>query len=252
MPMATSTPPRPRRPSATPSRSGELAGRRVLVVEDDTTVAEVVARYLERDGAVVEVVEDGAVALARSIAWEPDLVVLDLLLPGLDGWEVCRRLQVERRVPVVMLSALSDAEDRLTGLDVGADDYLGKPFSARELVARVRAVLRRSGTGVSAPPSLLRAGEVVVDPPARRVTRAGAEVVLTAREYDLLVFLLRHPGVAFRREELLERVWGYRHGDRGTVTVYVRRLREKLERDPSAPELIKTVWRVGYRLEAQP
>ena len=232
-----------------PPRDGELAGRTILVVEDDTTVAEVVQRYLERDGADVVVVGDGAEALAYGVGRQPDLVVLDLLLPGLDGWEICRRLQLERDVPVVMLSALSDADDRLVGLDLGADDYLGKPFSARELVARVRAVLRRVEIREASTAAPVEVGSLVLDPAARRVTRDDHEVALTAREFDLLAFFLRNPGVAFRRDQLLEQVWGYRHGDRSTVTVYIRRLREKLEPDPSTPRLIQTVWGVGYRLE---
>ena len=232
-----------------PPRDGELAGRTILVVEDDATVAEVVQRYLERDGAEVVVVRDGAEALAYGAGRQPDLVVLDLLLPGLDGWEVCRRLQLERDVPIVMLSALSDADDRLVGLDLGADDYLGKPFSARELVARVRAVLRRVEMHQSSTAAPLQVGAIALDPAARRVTRDGGEVGLTAREFDLLAFLLCHPGVAYPRDQLLEQVWGYRHGDRSTVTVYIRRLREKLEDDPASPRLIQTVWGVGYRLE---
>jgi DNA-binding response OmpR family regulator len=226
---------------------------RVLVVDDDPTVSEVVARYLERDGYAVETVADGRTALDRALAEPPDLVVLDLMLPGLDGLEVCRRLRALAPVPIVILTARGQESDRIVGLDLGADDYVAKPFSTKELVARVRAVLRRargplapSGPGA---PAVHSDGDLEVDVAARQARLAGAVVSLTAREFELLAFLVRHPGRAFRREEILESVWGYRYGDTSTVTVHVRRLREKIEPDPSAPVRIATVWGIGYRWE---
>ncbi len=223
---------------------------RVLVVEDDPTIAEVVVRYLEREGLDVEAVGDGRDALDAAAAHWPDLVVLDLMLPGIDGLEVCRRLRARGPVPVIMLTARGDEEDRVLGLELGADDYVVKPFSPRELTARVRAVLRRAvasgvpdGLGVE----VVRTGALCIDIPAREVTQADALVPLTAREFDLLVHLARSPRRAFTREELLERVWGYSFGDTATVTVHVRRLREKIETVPSEPEHLVTVWGVGYR-----
>ena len=226
---------------------------RVLVVDDDPTVSEVVARYLERDGYAVETVADGRTALDRALAEPPDLVIRDLMLPGIDGLEVCRRLRALAPVPIVILTARGQENDRIVGLDLGADDYVAKPFSTKELVARVRAVLRRA-RGPLAPsgpdaPSVYADGDLEVDVAARQARLAGAVVSLTAREFELLAFLVRHPGRAFRREELLEGVWGYRYGDTSTVTVHVRRLREKIEPDPSAPVRIATVWGVGYRWE---
>lgn len=225
------------------------------MVEDDPTVAEVVTRYLERDGHVVEVLADGLAGLARMTGDPLDLAILDLMLPGLDGLEVCRRLRETSRLPVIMLTAKGEAADRITGLEIGADDYLRKPFSPRELVARVRAVLARTRTGngtgtPSAEETQLVAGPFVVDTRARTCTVDGRPVGLTVREFDLLAFLLRHPGEVFRREDLLRRVWGYTFGDTSTVTVHVRRLREKIEADPAAPAHVLTVWGVGYRLDA--
>ncbi|MCB1016001.1 MAG: response regulator transcription factor [Acidimicrobiales bacterium] len=223
------------------------------MIEDDPTVAEIVVRYLEREGYEAAWEADGAAGLARALDEEPDLVVLDLMLPGLDGYEICRRLRERLPVPVIMLTARGEETDRLLGLELGADDYVAKPFSPRELVARVRAVLRRAGGQVLPPAgaTVVRAGTLVIDLAARQVTRRGGgdpEVVtLTAREFDLLAHLCTHPGTAFRREDLLESVWGYTYGDAATVTVHVRRLREKLEDDPSEPALIRTVWGVGYR-----
>ncbi|MFC5906561.1 response regulator transcription factor [Streptacidiphilus monticola] len=234
---------------------------RILVVDDDPTVAEVVTGYLERSGYEVQRAGDGRAALHLFAARRPDLVVLDLMLPGVDGLEVCRRLRATeagRDLPVVMLTAKGDEEDRILGLEVGADDYVTKPFSPRELVLRVRSVLRRSGPGAAAasgPASAgarLRAGDLEVDRSARRAFRAGRELALTLREFDLLAFLLQHPGTVFPREELMQRVWGWDFGDLSTVTVHVRRLREKIERDPGAPELISTVWGVGYRFDPAP
>jgi DNA-binding response OmpR family regulator len=225
-------------------------GQRVLVVDDDPTVSDVVRRYLERAGLAVTLAADGPAGLRAYLAERPDLVVLDLMLPGLDGLEVCRRLRSRPdEVPIVMLTALGEEADRVLGLQLGADDYVTKPFSPRELVLRVQSVLRRAGRAVTAPPESLVDGELEVDV-ARRVARLrGAELALTVREFDLLVFLMRHPGRAFRRAELLENVWGWTFGDQSTVTVHMRRLREKVEDDPADPRRIKTVWGVGYRWE---
>jgi len=226
---------------------------RILVVDDDATVADVVARYLERDGYAVETVGDGRTALDRALAEPPDLVVLDLMLPGIDGLEVCRRLRALAPVPIVILTARGQEADRIVGLELGADDYVAKPFSAKELVARVRAVLRRA-KGPLAPPAPTGPrhhvdGDLEVDVAARQARMDGEVVALTAREFELLAFLVRHPRQAFRREEILEHVWGYRYGDTSTVTVHVRRLREKIEPDPANPTRIATVWGVGYRWE---
>ncbi len=224
---------------------------RVLVVEDDRNVADVVVRYLEREGFDAVGVGDGYEALTRAEAEPPDIVVLDLMLPGLDGLEVCRRLRASTPVPVIMLTARGEEDDRIAGFEVGADDYVSKPFSPRELTARVKAVLRRASSptirAVESGPIV--AGDLVVDPAAHEARRGGELVALTAREFDLLCFLAQRPRRVFRREELLERVWGYTYGDTSTVTVHIRRLREKLEDDPSAPTRITTVWGVGYRFD---
>jgi len=226
---------------------------RILVVEDDPTVADVVIRYLEREGFDVEAVADGPAALESAATATPDLMVLDLMLPGLDGLEVFRRIRSLAPVPVIMLTARGDESDRVMGLELGADDYVGKPFSPRELTARVKSVLRRADGGLSTSPAganpILEAGNIEVDVTAHEARLRGRLVPLTVREFDLLVYFMQHPHQVFRREELLERVWGYTFGDTSTVTVHVRRLREKIEADPSSPALIQTVWGVGYRFE---
>jgi DNA-binding response OmpR family regulator len=231
--------------------TGVPAPARVLVVEDDATVAEVVVRYLEREGFQVESVGDGNQALERAGSSLPDLVVLDLMLPGLDGLEVCRRLRAVAPIPVIMLTARGEESDRVLGLELGADDYVAKPFSPRELTARVKAVLRRAQGPLSPidASGVLTVGDLEIDLAAREVRRHGEMVTLTTREFELLVFLVRHPRRVFRREELLEHVWGYTYGDTSTVTVHIRRLREKIEPDPSAPRTIQTVWGAGYRLD---
>ncbi|WP_327167362.1 response regulator transcription factor [Streptomyces subrutilus] len=235
---------------------------RVLVVDDDPTVSEVVAGYLERAGFTVRREADGPGALRAAAEDRPDLVVLDLMLPGMDGLEVCRRLRAREGgapalpVPVVMLTARGDEDDRILGLEVGADDYVTKPFSPRELVLRVRSVLRRARAGVSAagpggPPGVrLTAAGLVLDPAARRVTKNGTELALTLREFDLLAHFMRHPGQVCDRERLMREVWDWEFGDLSTVTVHVRRLRGKIEDDPANPQLIRTVWGAGYRFEA--
>ena len=226
------------------------ARSRVLLVEDDATVSEIVVRYLAREGFEVFAVGDGYEALARAAAEPPDLVVLDLMLPGLDGFEVCSRLRARTPVPVIMLTARGDEDDRIIGLELGADDYITKPFSPRELVARVKVVLRRSNSPtVVAPAETIVTHELTIDVAGHIVLRAGAIVSLTAREFDLLTFLATRPGRVFRREELLEQVWGYTYGDTATVTVHIRRLREKIEDEPSSPRMLTTVWGVGYRFD---
>ncbi|MFC5172099.1 response regulator transcription factor [Streptomyces mutomycini] len=222
---------------------------RVLVVDDDPTVAEVAAGYLERAGYDVEQAEDGPAALERFAALRPDLVVLDLMLPGMDGFEVCRRMRAQGPVPVIMLTARGDEDDRILGLETGADDYVTKPFSPRELVLRVEAVLRRGRRAGSAAPARLGGAGIGLEPLARRATRDGRDLCLTLREFDLLAFFLSHPGQAFTREELMREVWGWDFGDLSTVTVHVRRLRGKVETEPARPGLIQTVWGVGYRMD---
>jgi len=223
----------------------------VLVVDDDPTVSDVVRRYLEQDGFRVRLAADGLAALAAVAAETPDLVVLDLMLGGIDGLEVCRRLRRELPdLPVVMLTALGEEADRVVGLEVGADDYVTKPFSVRELVLRVRSVLRRAAPSIEDNrPVLLRDGDLTADTGRRIAELGGRPLALTVREFDLLEFLMRHPARAWSRAQLLEQVWGWRFGDQSTVTVHVRRLREKIEADPAVPIRLLTVWGVGYRYE---
>ncbi|MEU1300498.1 response regulator transcription factor [Streptomyces shenzhenensis] len=234
---------------AAPAGPPRPGGARVLVVEDDPTVAEVVSRYLDRAGHAVDRAEDGPTALSRAAAHWPDLVVLDLMLPGMDGLEVCRRLRARAPVPVIMLTARGDEDDRILGLEVGADDYVTKPFSPRELVLRVESVLRRTRPRSDLRP--LAAAGLTVDPAARRAAKDGDELALTQREFDLLAFFLRHPGRVFSRADLMREVWGWDFGDLSTVTVHVRRLRGKVEDDPARPRLIRTVWGMGYRFDPE-
>jgi DNA-binding response OmpR family regulator len=222
---------------------------RVLVVDDDLTVAGVVMGYLDRAGHQAVHVADGQKALDAIAAEPPDLVVLDLMLPEVDGLEVCRRVRAQHpHLPIIMLTALGEADERIAGLEVGADDYVTKPFSPRELILRIESVLRRASAAPE-PSGVLAAGAITVDTAARVATRNGAELSLTTREFDLLAYLMAHPGRAFSRTELMQHVWGWTFGDQSTVTVHVRRLREKVEDDPTEPSLIKTVWGIGYRLE---
>jgi DNA-binding response OmpR family regulator len=261
------------------------------VIDDDATVAQVVVAYLERAGVVAEHAADGPSALASAARNPPDAVVLDLMLPGIDGLEVCRRLRATRAdLPVLMLTARGEEEDRVLGLQIGADDYVVKPFSPRELVLRVQSLLRRAGaaagparrrvgsapgstpgstvgntTAAPVPPapvegltpalephSALYDGDLRLDPAAHRVTRSGTELQLTVREFELLRWFLANPGQVHDREALMRSVWGWEYGDRSTVTVHVRRLREKVEADPSRPTRLVTVFGVGYRWDATP
>jgi DNA-binding response OmpR family regulator len=212
----------------------------------------VVRRYLEQAGCEVRLAADGTDGLVAIAAQRPDLVVLELMMPGIDGLEVCRRIRRQLPgLPVVMLTALGEEADRLLGLEVGADDYVTKPFSPRELVLRIRSVLRRTASHSAHPavPAKLTDAALTIDT-ARRVAKLdGAPLSLTAREIDLLIFLMRHPGRAWSRSDLLDKVWGWQFGDQSTVTVHVRRLREKIENDPAEPQRIRTVWGVGYRYD---
>jgi DNA-binding response OmpR family regulator len=233
-----------------------MMSTRVLVVDDDLTIAEVVGDYLRDAGLETRHAADGLTALSLAREWPPDLVVLDLMLPGIDGLEVCRRLRAslgsQPPVPVIMLTALGEEADRVAGLETGADDYVTKPFSPRELTLRVQAVLRRAPAAGEAVPEPFTAGQFEVDLAGRRIRRGGRELSLTVREFDLLAFFLRHPGRAFSRAQLLEQVWGWSYGDLSTVTVCVRRIREKTEAEPASPVHLQTVWGIGYRWEADP
>jgi len=227
---------------------------RVLVVLDEAMVAEVVERYLRRDGYEVDIAYDGNAGLAAFERLTPDLVVLDVMLPGIDGLEVCRRIREQGPTPVILLTARDREADKINGLGLGADDYVTKPFSPRELVARVEAVLRRAGTAgngaASAARGELRFGDLVIDPVRRTVQLRDKTVGLTAREFDLLLYLAEHAGRVFTREQLMDAIWDQDfEGDSGTVTVHVRRLRTKIEQDASRPAFLRTVWGVGYKFE---
>lgn len=222
---------------------------RVLVVDDEPTIGYVVSRYLDRAGYETAVAASGRDALSSAASERPDVVVLDLMLPDLDGLEVMRRLRREgrERTAIILLTARGEESDRVTGLQLGADDYVVKPFSPAELVARVDAVLRRVEPAREAQEPL-RFDGLEIDPGARQVLLDGAGVELTPREFELLLFLARHPGEAFTREQLMSRVWQFNfYIDTSTVTVHIRRLRSKLEPNPALPRFIETVWGVGYR-----
>jgi len=223
----------------------------ILIVEDEPTIADVVARYLQRAGYETTVVGDGLAAVAAAGHRRPDLIVLDVMLPGLDGLEVMRRVRGlgPERVAVLLLTARGEEADRVDGLRQGADDYVVKPFSPAELVARVDAVLRRVA-GAPGPERALDFDGLHIDVAGHRVIRDGEELALTQREFDLLLFLARHPGQVFSRDQLMTAVWRYSfYTDTATVTVHVRRLRTKLERDPSMPHWLETVWGIGYRFQ---
>jgi two-component system response regulator ResD len=221
----------------------------VLVADDEPMVREVLGRYLEQDGFRVCGAEDGETALEVIENDGADLVVLDLMLPRLDGFEVFRRIRADHPTPVIMLTARGSEIDRIVGLELGADDYIAKPFSPREVVARVRAVLRRANPS-PADDAVLQFNDVEIDSARREVIRGGEPVHLTRKEYDLLWHLASRPGVTLTRSELLEHVWDFAwDGDTSTVTVHIRRLREKIEADPSLPRHLVTVWGVGYRFE---
>jgi len=226
-----------------------MVGPRVLLVDDDPVLADMVTRYLQRDGYQVDHLGEAALVVESVTETAPDLLILDLLLPDGDGRDICRQIRRSSAVPILMLTALGEESERVAGFEAGADDYLAKPFSVRELVLRVDAILRRTRpTGLEErADGLVRDGDLTVDTHSGGVRRGGEPVTLTGREYDLLLFFVLHPREVFSRQQLLERVWGWSHGDPSTVTVQVRRLREKIETNPNKPQRIVTVWGVGYR-----
>jgi len=229
-----------------------MGQERVLVVDDEPIVTEVVQRYLAREGYRVTIAADGESALRLARETGPDLIVLDLMLPKLDGLEVCQRLRAECSVPIIMLSAKGEESDKILGLGLGADDYITKPFSPGELTARVKAVLRRA-SAVAAQPregDVLRFDTLRINPRSRVVERDGEAIPLTAKEFDVLYFLAKNAGQVFTREQLLNNVWDFEwYGDASTVTVHIRRLREKVEPNPMRPRYVKTVWGVGYKFD---
>ncbi len=236
--------PRPTSAAACPSR------KRILIVDDEPLTADVIARYLDEGGYETAIERNGHAALTRAAAWQPDLLVLDVRLPRLNGLEVLRRLTAGngRRVAVILLSAIAQEEVRIRGLALGADDYVAKPFSARELVARVAAVLRRSSPGDMGTAARLVFDGLEIDPATREATIDGRCVALTPREFDLLLFMASRPGQVFPREQLMDEVWRFPYySDTTTVTVHIRRLRSKIEPDPSKPTRVETVWGAGYR-----
>jgi DNA-binding response OmpR family regulator len=225
-----------------------LSGETILVVDDEPKIVRTVRTYLENAGFRVVTADNGQLALTISRHEEPALVILDLGLPGMDGLDVARTLRRDSNVPLIMLTARADEADRLIGLELGADDYVSKPFSPRELVARVRAVLRRAGPEKEQPPPPIIAGDLTIDLERRRITVRGKVVELTPTEFDLLVVLARHPGRVFTRMELLDRVQGYAfEGYERTVDAHVKNLRQKIEPDPKSPQYVLTVYGVGYR-----
>lgn len=239
--------------AANTSSERETPKRRVLVVDDEASVREVLAQYLHVEGFAVVQASNGIEALKAAEHQPPDLVILDLMLPGMDGLEVCRRLRERSAVPVLMLTARGEETDKLEGFRVGTDDYVTKPFSLREVMMRVKALMRRlDATSVPAMvlDDTLRVGSLVIQPKLRQVERDGALLDLTAKEFDLLHFVASHPRQVFTRQQLLDTIWDFAYvGDPSTVTVHMRRLREKVERDPARPRHLKTVWGVGYKFE---
>lgn len=235
------------------NRNVALQQRRVLIVDDEETVREVVGQYLELEGFLILQASNGLEALQLAEKAPPDLVILDLTLPGIDGLEVCRRLRAVSAVPILMLTARAEDIEKLEGFNAGADDYLTKPFNPRELVARVQAIMRRLGA-LNIPAMVfdgdLHYGEITIHSNTRQVERNGSPIGLTTKEFDLLYFLAAHPRQVFTREQLLEHVWDYNnYGEDSTVTVHIRRLREKVEPDPSRPRHLRTVWGIGYKFE---
>ncbi len=227
--------------------------KRILLVEDDPDIADLLALHLGDEGYEAEVVDNGDDGLDRALSGDHDLIVLDIMLPGTDGFDICRRVRQEKRAtPILMVTAKSEEVDKVLGLELGADDYITKPFSVREVLARVKAMFRRVAVDQEAQRETdeerIEIGDLVVEPPKRRATVRGEAVDLTSKEYELLLLFARHPGRAYSRDELLDEVWGYQYsGYSHTVNTHINRLRNKIEPDPSEPRYVKTVWGVGYR-----
>ncbi len=229
-----------------------MTGQRILVVDDEPQIVEVLQLYLSREGFRVSTAGDGEAGLKAFADQSPDLVLLDLMLPKVNGMEVFKRLRNDRAVPVIMLTARGDELDRVLGLELGADDYIVKPFSPREVVARVKNVLRRAQPSPDGIENPITFDNMRIDPNTRRVLVGERPVELTGKEFDLLCFLARHPAQVFTRAQLLDKVWGYEfYGDASTVTVHIRRLREKIEENPAEPRYLATVWGVGYKFEKE-
>lgn len=227
-----------------------MGKKQILVVDDEERMRTLVRAYFEKEGFAVEEAANGEEAIKKTAQKAYDLIVLDLMLPRVDGWSVCRKIREKSTVPIIMLTARGEEEERLLGFDLGADDYVVKPFSPRELVARARALLRRTNSATENP-EMIQTGYLTIDPAGRSVTVQGERLALTPKEFDLLYHLARHPGRVFSREQLLEQVWGYDfYGDLRTVDTHVKTLREKISRSRGLPDYIQTVWGIGYKFEA--
>jgi DNA-binding response OmpR family regulator len=224
---------------------------KIVVVEDEPSISEVVSLYLRRAGYTVSCYTDGLAALESLSGHLPDLIILDVMLPGMDGFTLTRNLRDQSDVPIILLTSRREESDRIAGLELGADDYVVKPFSPQELVSRVRAVLRRARSNIDiTDEGILVFNDLSINPQTRDVSISGQPIVLTAKEFDLLHYMALHPRQVFTRDQLLENIWGYSHYiDSGTITVHMRRLREKIEKDPTSPVSIITVWGIGYKFE---
>ncbi|NMH69049.1 response regulator transcription factor [Bacillus sp. RO3] len=229
--------------------------KKVLLVDDEENIVDVCSRYLRREGYEVSSALNGMEAMERYASFKPDIVILDIMMPEMDGWQVAERIRVESDTPIIMLTALGQEKDRIYGLTIGADDYVTKPFSPRELLLRIKNVLRRtySTTQREVQKDVLKWKDLLIDRDKRKVVVAGKQIEMTVKEFDLLTLLAEHPSQVFSKSQLLETLWGYEYlGDANTINVHIRRLREKIEMDPSSPEWIKTVWGIGYKFEGKP
>jgi len=228
-----------------------LSGEKILVIDDEKELVDIVEMYLKAEDYVVQKAFDGREGLYKFRSFRPDMVILDIKLPGVDGMDICKTIRMESDVPILMLSAKSGDMDKILSLGFGADDYVTKPFSTNELVARVKAHLRRySNSSLNMKKDSLQYGDLQIDCKSYTVTVKGQEVNLTAKEFELLSFLANHPNQVFTKEQLFDEVWGFvEFGDLNTITVHIRKIREKIEKIPSNPEYIKTVWSVGYKFE---
>ncbi|PFA70345.1 DNA-binding response regulator [Bacillus sp. AFS015802] len=225
--------------------------KKVLLVDDEENIVDVCARYLVREGYEVMEAFNGKEALERYESFQPDIVILDIMMPEMDGWQVAEKIREDHDIPIIMLTALGQEKDRIYGLTIGADDYVTKPFSPRELLLRVKNVLRRTHSAPAGKdPEVLEWEGLIIDPHKRKVIAEGQEVDMTVKEFELLSLLAQHPSQVFSKSQLIETLWGYEYfGDANTINVHIRRLREKIEVDPSAPKWIKTVWGIGYKFE---